>query len=158
MKKKEKKWKQGKTNIEHYCYSSVTATTKYMSHRLTKKMEMLSCNCSEWSPDKAYIPCPTVTVDKWCQTVMQACVTKNVVTGLTPKNALKIEQYTNILASHSLPIKSHLIGRSIMCRSNKLKLIPPNHGLNCTSWSNNKNTIDSNNRSNNYYNPQHEVL
>ena len=33
---------------------------------------MLSANCSEWSIGKAYILCPTVTIVKWCHTVMQA--------------------------------------------------------------------------------------
>ena len=32
---------------------------------------MLSGNCSKWSTGIAYIPWPTVTVVKWCHTVMQ---------------------------------------------------------------------------------------
>ena len=32
---------------------------------------MLSGNCSEWSTGRAYIPCPTVTIVNWCNTVMQ---------------------------------------------------------------------------------------
>ena len=32
---------------------------------------MLSGNSSEWSTDRAYIPCPTVTLVKWFHTVIQ---------------------------------------------------------------------------------------
>ena len=35
------------------------------------QVEMLSDNCTEWSTDRPYILCPTVTIVKWCHTVMQ---------------------------------------------------------------------------------------
>ena len=45
-----------------------TRTTKHRNSNsiqyslFTSQVEMLSDNCSEWSIDRAYIPCPNVTI------------------------------------------------------------------------------------------------
>ena len=49
-----------------------TATTYiHILAPVTSQVEMLSGSCSEWSTDRAYITCPTVTIVKWCHTAMQ---------------------------------------------------------------------------------------
>ena len=65
---------------------------------VTSPVEMLSSHCSEWSTDRAYIPCPTVTIVKWCHSVMQTV--RQYQEGGRWTNTLKkckIEKLTNIL-------------------------------------------------------------
>ena len=87
---------------------------------------MLSSNCSEWSTGRAYIPFPTVTIVKWCHTVMQTVLTtKKVVPGLAhEKRKLKIEKLTNIVTSEVIlqPSQTYMANHS--CRnSQQLKVV-----------------------------------
>ena len=89
---------------------------------------MLSGNCSEWSTDRAYIPCPTVTIVKWCHTVMQT-VRQHQEGGRwtsTKKKKLwlKIEKLTNILTSEAILQPSRTSMADHSCRnSERLKSV-----------------------------------
>ena len=59
----QKFWQQNKQKQQQHIIAPVYITGG--------EVEMLSGNCFEWSTDRAYIPYPTVTIVKWCHTVMQ---------------------------------------------------------------------------------------
>ena len=64
---------------------------------------MLSSNCSEWSTGRAHISCSTITIVKWCHTVMET-VRQQQEGGRstsTSKKKLEIEKLTNILTSEA---------------------------------------------------------
>ena len=85
---------------------------------------MLSGNCSEWSTDRAYIPCPTVTIVKWCHTVMQTVRQHQEGgrwTSTWKKTWLKIEKLTNILTSEVILQPSRTSMADHSCR-NSLRL------------------------------------
>ena len=84
---------------------------------------MLSGNCSKWSTDRAYIPCPTVTLVKWCHTVMQT-VRQHQEGGLWTstkkiKLRLKIEKLTNILTSDAILQPSRKFMMDHSCRNSQ---------------------------------------
>ena len=86
---------------------------------------MLSGNCSEWSTDRAYIPCPTVTIVKWCHTVMQT-VRQHQEGGrwTSTWKKLKIEKSTNTLTAEAIlqPSQTSMMDHS--CRnSQQLKVV-----------------------------------
>ena len=89
---------------------------------------MLSGNFSEWSTDRAYIPCPTFTIVKWCHTVMQT-VRQHQEGGRwtsTKKKKLwlKIEKLTNILTSEAILQPSRTFMADHSCRnSQRLKAV-----------------------------------
>ena len=69
------------------------------------QLDMLSGNCSEWSTDRIYIPCPAVTIVKWCHKVMQTvCQHQEGGRWISTQKKLwlKIDKLTNILTSGAI--------------------------------------------------------
>ena len=69
------------------------------------QLDMLSGNCSEWSTDRIYIPCPAVTIVKSCHKVMKT-VSQHQEGGRwisTQKTLwLKVDKFANILTSGAI--------------------------------------------------------
>ena len=81
--KKRKKKKKNKQTKKQTTTDQTKTTTTYSNPGLHNSPG----TCSEWATGRAYIPCPTVTIVKWCHTVM-----KKVVAGITRKNEIEIEK------------------------------------------------------------------
>ena len=83
---------------------------------------MLPGNWSEWSTDRAYIPCPTVIIVKWYHTVMQT-VRQNQeggrLTSTKKRRWLKIEKLTNILTSEAILQPSRTSMAKHSCRNSQ---------------------------------------
>ena len=84
---------------------------------------MLSGNFSEWPLCRAYIPCPTVTIVKWCHTVMQNVNSQKVVAGIAHKK-IENKKYTNILTSEASLEPSQTSMTDLFCKNSKwLKVV-----------------------------------
>ena len=69
---KKRKEEKKKTLLLLFTTAKQTNTaTTYKSPCFTMQVEMLSGNRSEWSKCRVYIPYPTITIVKWCHTLME---------------------------------------------------------------------------------------
>ena len=99
----------------------------------TKQVEMLPGNCIEWSTVKPYIPCPTLSIDKWCHTVIK--VVHQHQEGGHWTNTKMCWKLKNKNTLGGFPIETNLIDKSKQfCSNNFQNWFFPNHGLNCTWW------------------------
>ena len=60
---------KSKTNEQTNNDRRIKTAATYNSLCFTSQVRMLSDNCSKWAIGRAYIPCLTVTIVKWCQNV-----------------------------------------------------------------------------------------